>query len=309
MKKYLLIIFALFSCLLLFAFCFFFYIFIPIQPQTAEIAVAEGKTLRQIAEQLEKDGVIRDANAFIAYAALTGGSEKVQAGEYRLAGALSIHRVLDTLVKGEVILHKVQIIEGWTIRQIADYLRMLDFIDDPTFAGEFLELAKEHEGYLLPDTYHFSRQAGPRKYVETFLKAFNDFYPEAKPEIVTLASIIEKETGLEEERPLIASVFYNRLNKRMGLASDPTVIYGLKNFDGNLRKEDLSNPHPYNTYVHAGLPPGPICNPGRASILAALNPAQTDYLYFVSKNDGSHHFSSTLAEHNQAVRKYQQAQQ
>lgn len=283
----------------------FYYIFVPIQPQTAEITVEEGQTLRQIAQQLERSGVIRNANVFIAYAVLSSRAKKLQSGDYRFDKKISTHRVLEKLVKGEVILHKVQIIEGWTVRQIANYLKTLDFIGDPTFADEFLELAKEHEGYLFPETYRFSKRAAPRDYVETFLKTFRNFYPDPKPEVVTLASIIEKETGLDAERPLIASVFYNRLKKGMGLASDPTVIYGLKNFDGNLRKEDLSNPHPYNTYVHAGLPPGPICNPGRASIQAALNPEQTDYLYFVSKNDGSHHFSSTLAEHNQAVRKYQ----
>jgi UPF0755 protein len=124
-------------------------------------------------------------------------------------------------------------------------------------------------------------------------------------EIVTLASIVEKEAGLDEERPIIASVFLNRLKKRMRLESDPTVIYGLKNFDGNLKKKDLRTPSPYNTYLNYGLPPGPIANPGRESLMAALNPAETDYLYFVSKNDGSHYFSTTLSEHNKAVYQYQ----
>nr|HPM41451.1 endolytic transglycosylase MltG [bacterium] len=124
-------------------------------------------------------------------------------------------------------------------------------------------------------------------------------------ELLALASVVEKETGDGGERPLVASVFFNRLRTGMPLQSDPTIIYGLKDYDGNIRRSDISNPHPYNTYVHAGLPPGPICNPGRASISAVFNPAQSDYLYFVSRKDGTHEFSRTLSEHNRAVGRYQ----
>ena len=170
------------------------------------------------------------------------------------------------------------------------------------------------EGYLYPDTYLISRDLDARELVDLmvrrFWKVFNDLIRGQKRdmslrEIVTLASIVEKETGLAEERPVIASVFLNRLKKRMRLESDPTVIYGLKNFDGNLKRKDLRTPNPYNTYTNHGLPPGPIANPGRESLMAVINPAETDYLYFVSRNDGSHCFSTTLKEHNRAVVRYQ----
>ena len=170
------------------------------------------------------------------------------------------------------------------------------------------------EGYLFPDTYVLSKGMGARQILDLminrFWQVFNSLVqgrdlPMSIREIVTLASIVEKETGLAEERPVIASVFLNRLKKRMRLESDPTVIYDLKDFDGNLTKKHLQAPSPYNTYRHLGLPPGPIANPGRASLEAVLKPAQTSYLYFVSKNDGSHFFSSTLKEHNRAVVRYQ----
>lgn len=293
-----------------------FYIFVPIQPKTTEITITPGMTLKQIGGHLEKGGFVRNAWAFMTYTTLTGSAQKLQAGDYRFKKPVTVPQVLRKLVKGLVILNKIQIIEGWTVEQIADYLAQQTFIKDPSFVETFLLLAKDQEGYLFPETYNFSSSAAPQDYLKTFVTHFEKFYLTtvahltslptfSMHEIVTLASMIEKETGVGTERPWIASVFYNRLKKKMPLSSDPTVIYGLKNFDGNLRKEDLANPHPYNTYVHPGLPPGPICNPGRASILAALQPAQTDYLYFVSKNDGTHHFSKTAAEHANAVRTYQ----
>jgi UPF0755 protein len=172
------------------------------------------------------------------------------------------------------------------------------------------------EGYLFPDTYHLLREMDPeeviRMMVQQFRKVFGSDFDQwaselgmPEREIVILASIIEKETSLSEEKPLIAAVFHNRLKKKIPLQSDPTVIYGIKNFNGNLTKEDLLRPTPYNTYLLSGLPPTPICNPGRDSLLAAVRPASVSYLYFVSKNDGSHHFSSDIEEHNRAVWKYQ----
>jgi UPF0755 protein len=172
------------------------------------------------------------------------------------------------------------------------------------------------EGYLYPDTYNFPRFTKPEEILRTMVARFHQFFtPEVKAqaaalnmtehEVVTLASIIEKETGQEDERPLIAAVFQNRLKKKYPLQSDPTVIYDIPNFDGNLTRAQLTTSTPFNTYMHPGLPPGPIANPGIKSILAALHPAPVSYLYFVSKNDGSHQFSSTLTEHNQAVHHYQ----
>ncbi|MDP2973069.1 MAG: endolytic transglycosylase MltG, partial [Deltaproteobacteria bacterium] len=172
------------------------------------------------------------------------------------------------------------------------------------------------EGYLFPDTYHFIKEMEPeeviRMMVHQFRKIFGpDLIEKASQmgitprEAVTLASIIEKEASLSEEKPLVSAVFHNRLKRRIPLQSDPTVIYGISNFDGNLTKEHLLTPTPYNTYLILGLPPTPICNPGKESIIAALHPASAPYLYFVSKNDGSHHFSESFEEHQRAVGKYQ----
>jgi len=211
---------------------------------------------------------------------------------------------------------------------MAFYLSTVDFLNTPDFSETFLQLCEDEnfiaglgidaetlEGYLFPETYRVSSNTTPEELIRMMVKTFwilyrqrvepvrNVDWPLSK--ILTLASIIEKETGAPEERPLIASVFHRRLEKGIRLQSDPTVIYGLENFDGNLRKVDLLNPHLYNTYFHAGLPPGPIANPGLESLVAAVRPADTQYLYFVSKGDGTHQFSETIGEHNEAVGKYQ----
>jgi UPF0755 protein len=274
--------------------------------------------------------VISTPKIFTAYARLTGKSGKLKAGEYEFPAGLNIHDILKKIVKGEVMEYKLKIIEGWSIADIVRYLEGYSLIEEPAFAREFERLAEDKEfattlgfegatsleGYLFPDTYQVLKLKNPRDLIERLVARFKEVYtPElaalarqkglTRRQLMTLASIVEKETGEAQERPLIAAVFLNRLKKKIPLQSDPTTIYGLENFDGNLRKEDLSNPHPYNTYVHPGLPPGPICNPGLASIEAVLYPAEVDYLYFVSKNDGSHEFSRTLAEHNRAVARYQ----
>ena len=175
---------------------------------------------------------------------------------------------------------------------------------------------KTVEGYLFPETYFFQKQASAEKIIRAMIGRFKSVFTKewknraqelgfSVHEIVTLASIIEKETGVAKERSIISSVFHNRLEKGIRLASDPTVIYGIENFDGNLTRQDLRTRTPYNTYTNYGLPPGPIANPGKAALEAALYPADTPYLYFVAKPDNTHHFSTTLAEHNRAVRKYQ----
>jgi len=295
---------------------FFIYLSTPSLPRNPSITVQKGMTLRAISLKLEENGIIRHSWAFLTYARLMGAAKKLQAGEYHFEEAISPRNVLKRLATGAVTLYKIQLIEGWTTKQFADYLKTLEFIEDPNFSEAFLDLAKDLEGYLLPDTYYFPPEATTKDFLLTLTNEFEKSYGEilqnvatpptlSKHEIVTLASLIEKETGVDTERSLVASVFYNRLAKGMRLQSDPTIIYGLKNFDGNIRKKDIHNPHRYNTYVHKGLPPGPICNPGKASIIAALQPAQTDYYYFVSKQDGSHYFSKTGREHINAVRKYQ----
>ena len=285
--------------------------------------VKKGSGLKSVATQLERRKLIKSKDLFIFWALLKGGSRDLKAGEYSLNQSMSSITIFTILASGAVKTHPLTIPEGLAAEQIADILAQKGLVDK----REFMALAMDKnlaaschidgqslEGYLFPDTYLLSRDMGARQIIDLMIKRFWDIFSNLKKghetpmslrEIVTLASIVEKETGLAEERPLIASVFLNRLKRRMRLESDPTVIYGLKDFDGNLTKKDLQSPSPYNTYCNRGLPPGPIANPGRESLKAVINPAQTDYLYFVSRNDGSHYFSTTLREHNRAVIRYQ----
>jgi UPF0755 protein len=233
--------------------------------------------------------------------------------------------ILDRFRRGLVVLHPVTIPEGYSVRQIAEVLRgagigdpeeLLGLAESPAFISELGLDVPTLEGYLFPDTYGLPRNISTADIVRRMVGRFQETYQSVwanraaelgltRHQVVTLASIIEKETGSGIERPIISAVFHNRLRLRMPLQSDPTVIYPIKNFDGNLRKVDLVRDNPYNTYRRRGLPPGPIGNPGREALEAALYPSPVDYLYFVARNDGSHHFSRTLREHNKAVDQYQ----
>lgn len=316
MIRRLLIIFLLLAVPLGVAGSFVGYLLWPTAPQNIEIEIPRGEPLHNTATLLKLAGVIRWPKYFLVYAKLKGVTSKIEAGDYLFDHSTTPVEVLDRLVRGDVATFPVTIIEGWTARQIADYLKGVIFLRDPNFAERFLVLSAGLEGTLFPDTYQLARSATPEELIRTMTDHFKTVYAkEVAPliqnsgwtpaQILTLASIVEKETGAETERPLIAGVFAHRLKIGMPLQSDPTIIYGLKNFDGNLRKADMSNPHPYNTYVHAGLPPGPICNPGLAALKAAADPTATDDLFFVSKGDGTHFFSKTISEHQAAVRKYQ----
>jgi UPF0755 protein len=286
--------------------------------------VKEGSSLKDVAWDLEQRHLIRSRTLFVLWSRILGYSKGIKSGEYILSASMPPVKILEKLRLGLIQTHIITIPEGYTRRQIADLFHERGLADE----NEFLTLTKDAsvlkrygvsgstlEGYLFPDTYLFGRGISPSVIVDTMVKRFwqmvGPFTDKAKEigmpmeEIVTLASIVEKETGRPEERPLIASVFLNRLKRGMRLESDPTVIYGLDDFDGNLRKEDLNRKTPYNTYVIHGLTPGPICSPGLESIKAVLYPARTEYLYFVSKNDGSHQFSRTLSEHNRAVQTFQ----
>jgi UPF0755 protein len=286
--------------------------------------VKEGSSLKEVAGDLETRGLITNKTLFVLWTRVKGYSKDLRAGEYSLSPAMAPAQLLETLRRGLVILHPVTIPEGFTRDQIADALAAKDLADKK----RFLQLTQDRallrqygisgptfEGYLFPDTYHFSRGTPALAILDTMVKRFKQVVSPLMDktqgtgmkfeEVVILASIVEKETGRPEERPLIASVFLNRLRLGMRLESDPTVIYGIENFDGDLKKKDLADKTPYNTYVIHGLTPGPIANPGLESIKAVMDPARTDYLYFVSRNDGSHHFSKTLAEHNRAVEMYQ----
>jgi UPF0755 protein len=286
--------------------------------------VKEKQSLGEAAEELETRGIIKSRKLFAFWAKLTGHTKQIKAGEYALSAKMAPVEILEKLRKGTVITYAVTIPEGYTMEQIADLLeskglvqkaRFLSLGRDPKVLSHYGITGTSLEGYLFPDTYHFSRGLPALTLIDVMVKRFWHMVGPLKEraeevrmamkDVVILASIVEKETGRPDERPEIASVFLNRLKKGMRLDSDPTVIYGLEGFNGNLTKEDLSHGTPYNTYVIRGLTPGPIANPGLDAIKAVLYPARTDYLYFVSKNDGSHHFSKTLAEHNRAVETYQ----
>ena len=289
-----------------------------------KIVIKRGETAFDISQQLHTKGLITSKGLFYMWLRITGAGKDIKAGEYILNTHMPPVKIINILTKGMVLTHAVTIPEGYTIKQIAKLLQDKGITD----GKEFIKLANDSkvahsygisgpslEGYLYPDTYRFASGLAPQKIIHTMVMRFRQMTDPLREkvketgmsfeDVITLASIIEKETALESEKPLIASVFLNRLRKGLRLESDPTTIYGLKEFNGNLTKADLRRPTPYNTYVIRGLPPGPICNPGISSIKAVLNPVDTDYLYFVSRNDGSHYFSRTLEEHNRAVFRYQ----
>lgn len=250
----------------------------------------------------------------------------IKAGEYDFSGNLSALDVLRILEGSRVVLHKVVIPEGFNMYQVVATLveaklgnekRFRELLEDPDFIKETKSFGNTLEGYLFPDTYAFSRLDSEKTIFMTMVERFHKEFKEelvskgktlglSPYEIITLASIIEKETGVAEERMLISSVFHNRLKKGMRLQSDPTTIYGIAGFNGNLTKANLLTPSPYNTYTLPKLPVGPIANPGKEALWAAVQPADTNYLYFVSRNDGTHIFSKTYEEHAKNVRIFQQ---
>jgi UPF0755 protein len=262
---------------------------------------------------------------FRVLARLDPRSRRLQAGEYRIEAGTTPGGLLALFSSGRVIQYPVTLIEGWTFRQVLDALAGLEYLEqtlsgtsDAAIMARLGRPDLHPEGRFLPDTYLFPRGTPDVQVLQRALAAMDEVLaaewaqrgpdlPLGSPdEALVLASIVEKETGLAEERAAIAGVFVRRLRKGMLLQTDPTVIYGLgEAFDGDLRRRDLSADTPYNTYVHPGLPPTPIAMPGRDSIRAALHPADGASLYFVARGDGSHQFSTTLQEHNRAVRKYQ----
>lgn len=291
--------------------------------------VLPGQDARSILQDLEARGVLD--NAFLAriYLVRFLGDPPLRAGEYLFDAPMTVPEVLDKLVKGEVVTYPVTIIEGLTLEETAAHLADRGFGDELTFLGEMRSVhrisdldpvATSLEGYLFPDTYSFAKGTSEEEIVSTLVSTFlrlfeSQVLPSMSPDddrttrqIVILASVVEKEARLDEERPIIAGVYANRLRRGIALYADPTIVYALKQagrWDGNIRRPDLKMDSPYNTYVHPGLPPGPIASPGLASLAAAASPADVPYLYFVSRNDGSHVFASTLAEHNRNVHQWQ----
>ena len=269
---------------------------------------------------------MRNALAFRLWARWVGRDRTIQPGTYRFDGPTNMTHVLERLAAGVEPI-EVTVPEGLTVREIGALLaaRGLASVDDvrclaldPEFLLAVAVPGPQLEGFLFPDTYRFAPTAAASEILETMVRRFHERFDAERyrraaehawsvNQVVTLASIIEKETGKAAERPLIAAVFANRLRIGMPLQSDPTVIYGIPDFGGDLTRADLTRFSPYNTYVVGGLPPGPIANPGLAAIDAALAPADSGALYFVSRNDGSHEFSTTLADHNRAVARYQRS--
>ena len=299
-----------------------FYFLDGFSTETKIVDIPQGLGLSAIAEKLEGEGVIRKAEILFLSAFLSGTQGKLKHGEYMFSAGEAPYSVHRKLRRGEVSLRKVTFPEGVTLAHMAKILEASQIVS----RKEFLALAEDSEystkklgvdvlsleGFLFPDTYFFARDCSAEKVVEAMLNRFREACatlgitgtePEIK-KIVTIASLIEKETSFPPERPLVSAVIRNRLKKGMKLEFDPTVIYALgERFDGDIRKKDLRFPSPYNTYVVSGLPPGPIAAPGLDSIRAALEPADVDYLYFVANGDGYHLFSNTYKDHVNALNK------
>jgi UPF0755 protein len=296
-----------------------------LHPPSTVVTIPDRFTFQQVAALLEREGLIKSRLAFVWLARFQSADRKIHAGEFELNPSMAPAEILSRLTVGQVVLHPILIPEGLTMVQVAEIFGQQGLVDpqellrlmkDPAFIASLDIKADTLEGYLYPDTYKFPRGIKPKEVITAMVEHLRQVYgPDLQAraqelkltqhEVLTLASVIEKESGSNGEREEISAVFHNRLKKHIPLQSDPTVIYGLPSFDGNIHKKDLSSPSPYNTYRIAGLPPGPIANPGIQSIRATLYPSNSRALYFVSKNDGTHQFSATLEEHNQAVEKYQ----
>jgi UPF0755 protein len=292
------------------------------------VEIPSGAGTRAIGDRLIAAGVVRDPLTFRAALWLSGNARRLQAGEYAFDRPMSAQEVVGKIARGEVDLVNVTFREGLTIQEMAAVFEAQGFgaaasfvaaAKDPSAIRELDPAAEDLEGYLFPDTYALPRRADGARVVRVMVERFREVLtPQLRTaaqarglsvrQLVTLASIVEKETGKGDERPTVAAVYANRLRIGMGLQCDPTVIYALQRagrYTGNLRRDDLMFDSPYNTYRYAGLPPGPIASPGRGSLEAAAAPADVDYLYFVSRNDGSHEFARTLSEHNRNVQRYQ----
>jgi UPF0755 protein len=299
----------------------------PADRQAAEVVftVAPGESLGAIARRLQREHLVRSARAVEWMGRLRGLDGSLRTGEYALSAAQSPGAILSHLASGNTINYPVVLPEGFTAAQIgarlasAGLVNQVEFakaVHDPELIARLGIEAESLEGYLFPETYllpkGLSAEEVVRILVQPLLAVWRDLEPSAtrqglsQHEVVTLASIVEKETAVPEERALVAAVFRNRLGRRMRLESDPTVIYGIAGFDGNLKRKDLEDAgNRYNTYRIAALPPGPIASPGEASLRAVVTPAVSQHLYFVARNDGTHAFSSTLREHARAVERYQ----
>jgi peptidoglycan lytic transglycosylase G len=292
------------------------------------VDIAPRSSTRTIEKQLIDAGVVSDAPTFRTALWLSGAQRRLRAGEYRFDRPMRPSEVIQKLARGDVYERLITFPEGLTLREMAAIFESKGFgpaasfvqaAGDPSPVADIDPQARDLEGYLFPETYALPRNTPAERLIRLMADRFTEVYTadlrkevaasgRTTREVMTIASLVEKETARPEERPIVAGVYYNRLRIGMGLQCDPTVVYALQKagrYTGNITKADLAFDSPYNTYKHAGLPPGPIASPGRSAIEAAVRPRATDFLYFVSRNDGSHVFAKTLEEHNRNVQEYQ----
>jgi len=305
-------LFFIFSLMFLMVILFFTAAYFPPEENSSIqkiVNIPSGSNAREIVLILEENNIIRKNNyIFRILIKLSKLEERLKYGEYNLSPAMNMLQILDKLVRGEVILYRITIPEGYTYTQIAELLNKKEIIERESFINLVKDSKKSWEGYLFPDTYEVPKRYGSENMLKLLLSNFNYVVDKklkdkaeeigfSMDEIITLASIIEKEAKFSEEKRKISSVFHNRLKKDMKLQSCATIQYILENPKEKLEESDLKIDSPYNTYLYKGLPPGPICNPGLDSIIAALEPAEEDYLYFVLGENGRHIFSKTYQEH------------
>ncbi len=291
--------------------------------------VQSGATFAKVSSELEKNSAISNKNLFELYAYFQGARNRIKVGEYQILPTMTPSEILRTITSGKSFARSLTVSEGLNIFEIADLLEknhfgqskvFLKYVRDPQFASETIGFSTPSlEGYLFPETYLMTKYMDEKTLIQQMVKRFRETWQQLPKtevnermnihQIVTLASIIEKETGADEERFLISSVFHNRLKLRMKLQTDPTILYGLALIEGklvnNIKRVHLTQKQPYNTYQISGLPPGPIANPGKSALEATLQPANSEYLYFVSQNNGTHTFSVDYTAHERAVRAYQ----
>lgn len=297
-------------------------------PEPVTVTVREGERLSDVAQRIADQGLLRSPRLLVAWARLTGQDRKVNFGEFRLATALSPRELLRRLTGPPDALHAVTIPEGLTVREVVSRLAAAGLGSEETFRSvladpQFLAAMglppEGPEGYLFPDTYAFPMATPPDRVLRAMVERFREvFTPElaargarlglSPHQVVTLASLVEEETAVPDERPLVAAVFVNRLRKGMPLQADPTVLYGRNADDRRITRADLVRPTPHNTYTIPGLPPTPIANPGRLALEAAVGPAPVAYLYFVARGDGSHEFNVELGKHTDAVARWRRVE-
>ena len=297
---------------------------LPFGNKPIEFEIKRGTTFRQAVDSLAQKGLVRDKWIIFLLGRISGIDRKIKAGYYSLWGTMSPLEIFNAIRLGKIIEYEITVVPGDSLREVGQKFSLLSAVEGEEFQRlcanrEFLDSldvdAPSLEGYLFPETYRFPKGLEVKEAVSIMVNRLREKFDDdmtlrtmelglTEREVLTMASIVEKEAITDKERPIIAGVYYNRLKKHMLLQADPTAIYGVKSSKETITKQDLLKKTPYNTYVIKGLPPGPIASPGLKSIIAALNPADVPYLYFVSNNDGTHNFSVTLSNHVEAVKMY-----